>query len=273
MSRVGGLFEHLTLPQKERVIERVAFETGDSRLGIAPTFLEKQYALPLHGIPSRQLKAQVDVGIILSEWEKTLIAIEALYGCVPAEQQQELPHWVDGFLQRAEVDLGVEWRDGHFWRKGARLLDDALVHESLEWLADASFGDVRRPFMHGLRLHRMASHDSETLKSAVGSMYEAVEAMAKLLTRSDKDLSALKDRVAEALDLPKELRRILDSYVEYGCRFRHSDAVAGAPRGRRPPLGEAEAEFFLYLTGLLLRLATRKIAERGSHITADGSSA
>ena len=271
MSRATNLFKHLALPQKEWVIKHVAFETGDSRLGIAPTLLGKQVGLPL-GMLSKQIKAQVDLDLILSDWEETLIAIEALYQCVPAEEQQELSHRVEGLIKRAEVDLGIEWRNGQFWKKGARLLDDVLVHEPLEWLANASLDGVRKPFAHGLRLYRLAGSDSEMLKSAVTSMYEAVEAMAKLLTHSDKDLSALKDRVAKALGLPKELRQILDSYVEYGCKFRHADAVASGARGPRPYLGEAEAEFFLYLTGLLLRLGTRRLAESDSPNPPTGNS-
>lgn len=260
MSRATDLFKHLTLSQKEQVIKHVAFETGDSRLGIAPTLLGKQVSLPL-GMLSKQIEAQVDLDLILSDWKKTLIAIEALYQCMPAKEQQELSRRIDNLIKRAEVDLGIEWRNGQFWKKGARLLDGVLIREPLEWLADTSLDGVRRPFEQGLRLYRMAGSDNEMLKSAVTSVYEAMEAMAKLLAHSDKDLSALKDRVAKALSLPKELQGILDSYVEYGCRFRHADAVAGGARGPRPYLGEAEAEFFLYLTGLLLRLGTRRLAE------------
>jgi len=262
MARATNLFEHLTLHQKEQVIKQVAFETGDPRLGTTMTFLGQPVSSYV-AILSKQIKTQEDLAIILSDWEKTLIAIEALYQCVSAKKRQELAHQVEDLIKRAEVDLGIEWRNGQFWKKGARLLDDVLVHEPLEWLANASLDGVRRPFTHGLRLYRMAGADSEMLKSAVASMYEAVEATAKLLTKSDKDLSALKQRLAKALGLPKELRQVLDSYVEYGCKFRHADAVSDGARRPRPHLGEAEAEFFLYLTGLLLRLGTRRLTESG----------
>lgn len=259
VARVAGLFDQITPTQKERIVKKVAFETGDLLLGAGPTYLEQQMALPLYGKLARQVKVDADVASILSDWEQTLIAIEALYGCMPAGQQQQLSHRVDGLLQGAEVDLGIAWRDGRFQRKGARLLDEALVHDELDWLAGPGFAAIRRPFAHGLRLYRVAGSDSEMLKSAVASMYEAVEAMAKLLTKSDRDLSALKAQVVKALGLPRELRAVLDPYVAYGSRFRHADSAADSARGTRPHLGEAEAEFFLYLTGLLLRLGHRKL--------------
>ena len=46
-------------------------------------------------------------------------------------------------------------------------------------------------------------------------------------------------------------KKILKEYVAYGCDFRHA-LEAGE---KRPQISHKEAETFIYLTGLFIRLA------------------
>ena len=54
-------------------------------------------------------------------------------------------------IKRKEIDLGIQWRDGAFWRSGAKLLDEALVNENFRWLSDPKYSTVVAPFEK--RLH------------------------------------------------------------------------------------------------------------------------
>jgi hypothetical protein len=82
-------------------------------------------------------------------------------------------------------------------------------------------------------------------------MYEALEAMAKIVTGKSKDLSALREEFVSKLKLTDSHRRMLKEYIDYGCDFRHA-LEAGQPRTW--PL-EHEAENFVYMTGVFIRLA------------------
>ena len=88
-------------------------------------------------------------------------------------------------------------------------------------------------------------------------MYEAVEAMAKIITgRPTRDLSALREEFIAKLTLSDTHKRMLKEYIDYGCDFRHA-LQTGEKRGW--PL-EHEAENFVYMTGMFIRLAIQ--AER-----------
>jgi len=249
------VWDELGFDMRLAVVEGVAFEFGDPPLEKLGDIFDPDRKRTT----VRESEVDERLADTVTDWYRALLGVEVLHTELDGSGRWELTEKVESLLAMSEVELGLNWRSGLFWRKGVPLLDEALVHDELEWLAGARFDVMRRPFEQGLRLYRMAGSDSEMLKSAVASVYEAVEAMAKLLTKSDGDLSALKDRVAKVLGLPRELRAVLDSYVAYGCRYRHADSAADSVRGARPHLGEAEAEFFLYLTGLLLRLGHRKL--------------
>jgi hypothetical protein len=83
-------------------------------------------------------------------------------------------------------------------------------------------------------------------------MYEALEAMAKIVTgKPTRDLSALREEFTSGLRLPDAHKAMLKEYIAYGGEFRHAIA-AGQPRAW--PL-EHEAENFVYMTGVFIRLA------------------
>src|SRR5918995_4054212 len=96
------------------------------------------------------------------------------------------------------------------FKKGAELLDDKLVNESLRWLAEPQYQNVLIPFQKGLSHLLEGTKDSQRYGDAVTEMYEALEALAKIVTgKPTKDLSALRDEFIAVLRLPETHKRIL----------------------------------------------------------------
>jgi hypothetical protein len=178
---------------------------------------------------------------------KILQAIEALYNVIPSYSKEELIKIIDRIINESEVDLGIRWEDGKFIRAGARYLDDKLVNDVLAWLSKKGYENVmtQRP---------------ELLADVVTDMYEAMEALSKIVTkRPDNDLSSNRELFIKAVNASPEYKKILKEYIDYANEFRHA-----AEEGRKKPsLSIREVESFIYLTGVFLRLGGRQIPKRG----------
>ena len=85
----------------------------------------------------------------------------------------------------------------------------------------------------------------------ITDMYEAVEALAKIVVGNGADLSANRERFIAAVKASDPYKKLLKGYVEYANDFRHA-AEEGKPK---PQVSEREAESFVYLTGVFIRLA------------------
>jgi len=159
---------------------------------------------------------------------------------------------IRGLLAESEIDLGIEWTGTQFLRSGAPALDHALVKEPLGRLAaDAKYATVLLPFDKGLRHLLQSNSRPELLADVVTDMYEALEALAKIVTgRSDKDLSGNAELFISKSPVPSGYRKLLKDYIEYANEFRH----AARPGEVRSMPSEKEAEAFVYLTGLFIRL-------------------
>jgi hypothetical protein len=181
-----------------------------------------------------------------------LKAIESLYESTPARNRPVITERIQRFLSESEVDLDVEWRDGKFWRKGAALLDQKLANDVLHWLRDSRYETVLKPYEKGLR-HMMEAHvRKDNLFDVITDMYEAVEALAKIVTdRHGKDLSANVELFVSKVNGSNEYKALLRHYIEYANNFRH----AATERKPKPPVNEREVESFVYLTGVFIRLA------------------
>lgn len=82
-------------------------------------------------------------------------------------------------------------------------------------------------------------------------MYEALEALAKIVAGRDKDLSANAEAFISAVKLSNGYKRILKEYIVYANTIRH----AGKAGQAKPDLMRKEVESFVYMTGLFIRLA------------------
>ena len=85
-------------------------------------------------------------------------------------------------VQNSEFDLEISWDGKIFTRKGAELLDEKLVNEPLEWLGDPKYRNVLIPFEKGLKHWMEGQKNPERYGDVITDVYEAIEALAKLVT-------------------------------------------------------------------------------------------
>ena len=192
------------------------------------------------------------------DFSKCLKMTEAV--CVGMVAQRYSPDTVARFMggvttavQNSEFDLEISWDGKRFTRRGAKLLDEKLVNEPLEWLRDPKYRNVLLPFEKGLK-HWMEGHKNpERYGDVITDVYEAIEALAKLVTGRDADLSANREKFAALLGLPEAYKKMLKEYIEFGCEYRHSPETSKA----RTYPSERNTEAFIYVTGVFLRLAVQ----------------
>lgn len=131
-------------------------------------------------------------------------------------------------------------------------MDKKLINDVLGWLESENLNSVVEPFQKGLK-HLLDSELRPELRSdVITDMYEALEALAKIVTgRSNKDLSGNRELFLSKVEASEDYKQLLKDYVDYANNFRHA-ATVDSPR---PEVSLKEAESFVYLTGLFLRMA------------------
>jgi len=126
------------------------------------------------------------------------------------------------------------------------------VNAPLAWLRRQGYESVVAPFEKSLRHLLGAQRQPEFLADVVTDSYEALEALAKIVTgRQDKDLTANKELFISKVNASVSYKRLLGDYIEYANAFRHA-AAEGKPK---PQVAYTEVENFVYLTGAFVRLA------------------
>lgn len=155
-------------------------------------------------------------------------------------------------ISMSEIDLEITWAAGYFKRTGAKLLDSALVNEPLQWLSDPKYTNVRKPFQKGLQHYTEAIKRPELLEDTVIAMYEALEALAKIVTNKPSgDLSENRELFVKKVGLSEYYKKMLKDYISYANEFRH-----GKEETKKKPIPSSkEVEAFIYTTGLFIRLA------------------
>ncbi len=176
----------------------------------------------------------------------------SLYYSVDNYTQNNVDSLIRQLLEESEVDLGIKWVGGKFLKSGAQLLDDELVNDPLNWLRDKNYLTVIAPFEKGLNHLLHSDKRPELLADVVTDMYEALEALSKIITeRPTKDLSANREIFISKVKASNEYKKILAAYIEYANEFRHAKEEGNI----KPDISPREVESFVYLTGLFIRLA------------------
>ncbi len=86
-------------------------------------------------------------------------------------------------------------------------------------------------------------------------MYEAVEAVAKIVTKKPNiHLATNYELFISKVRASGHYKKLLKEYITYTNEFRHAE---GNP-GTRPVPSRAEVESFMYLTGVFIRLAIQQ---------------
>jgi hypothetical protein len=189
--------------------------------------------------------------IVGRDFYDNLKAIEYIYQTTP--HKGNLEQIVARILRESEIDLGIRWENGVFVKAGAPLLDDKLVRDVLGWARDKKYETVLAPFEKGLRHFLESTKRPELLSDVVTDMYEALEAVAKIVTDRNVDLSSNRERFIKAVRAPDAYKKLLKEYIDYGCEFRH----AADASEQKPALSPEEVESFIYLTGIFVRFAMK----------------
>lgn len=146
----------------------------------------------------------------------------------------------------------LKWQSGYFIKTGAKELDKQLVNDSLQWMDKKEYKTVRTPFEKSLRHLLEAEKDSSKLSDVITDAYEAIEALAKIICNNDKDLSANREQFIKNVKASDEYKKILKEYIVYANNFRHA-----IEKGKKKPnINLSEAESFVYLTGIFIRLSS-----------------
>ena len=154
-------------------------------------------------------------------------------------------------IPASELDLDIRWENGKFIRMGARLFDEKIIDDTLDWLRGKSYSTVIEPFEQA-RNHLLESESRpQVLPHVITKSYEALEALSLILV-GKSNLRGNKELFVKKINGDDFHKKILKEYVEYGCLYRHSPKPNGSPR---PQLSIAKAEFFFYFTGTFIRLA------------------
>jgi len=196
------------------------------------------------------------------ELYKLLKALEATYDIAILIEDEDMVnainYTIDHAFQLNEIDIGITWKAGAFWPSGAKLLDEELVNRNLEWLASPEYRIVAEPFTKGLRHFLESQAHPQRLTDVITDIYEALEAMGKIIVNNDADLSENKERFVKALKLSNQFKSMLSEYIDYGCEYRHAPK-----KGTERPLPKRnEVEAFIYMTGLFIRLAIQQLEQQ-----------
>jgi hypothetical protein len=224
-----------------RIFDDYIFElsnTGEVKMEIASALGDYYYS-------HKSIKDYID-----DDFYRCLLALETAYRVAVGYGAKEgLNALINDLFSDAEIDLDVRWRDECFFPAGAAELDTALVNHNLDWLKEAGWDTVLSPYRKGLHTFLDSQKRQELLSDVITDMYEAFEAMIKLVTGKKTASRETFLKRSDALGISP----LAKEYAEYAHRFRHGDNPTDR---RRQPL-ESEVETFIYLTGIFLRLASR----------------
>jgi hypothetical protein len=242
MNRVTNIvFYHL-------IGNNLSFAARQDLLLVAASALGEEFVL------KKDLKAYAG-----GDFFRYLRVLEAIYEMHEGSKLGEgLSDAIANIISESETDLGIRWQPPAFVRAGAKVLDENLVNEPLQWLSNPKYESVIQPFRKGLRDYLTAGREQDRLSDVVTDMYESLEAMARVVIGNDRELSRNQEVFIKQIEVSKAykqlLRSLLREYVDYGGKYRHA-ALQGNPKS---PPSEPEAESVVYLTGLFIRLAIRQ---------------
>jgi hypothetical protein len=229
---------HMLRLVRERIGDRydelyraVCFE-----LGIKPS----DYMVPHY----RHAATMPDPGsLAVGDFNKMLEVIMALRKSV--RTNPPLAQFVDlscqELLDRANLDLGITYKDGAFYPTGEPTLDHELIDHALTVLAPYPAED--KDLRLALQQYRAGKMDS-----VVDKCYRCVEGLLRQVLSNTKTLIDNKAELLRQLSLTDPWKRMLAAYIDFGNDYaRHASAG-------RHSVSDAEVEGYLYTTCTLIRL-------------------
>lgn len=186
------------------------------------------------------------------DFTKTLLVLCLLYGIYKSREEyymKDVSRLIDGTISTAmdyaTCDLGIRWKDGLFYPSGAEELDKPLIEEPLVWLS--KYPKERKDYEQALKCYEEGTH----LGDVVSNCYLSLEGITRIILGNDKTLDNNKDALLAHIGLSEGWKAILGTYIKYAHDFRHASKD-------RDKVSKEEAEAFLYMTGLIMRLLIAK---------------
>jgi hypothetical protein len=163
-----------------------------------------------------------------------------------SEALRQLDIDIEDALDRSEKDLGIRWHDGKFYPSGAKVLDEKLVEDVLDWLND--YPEEKIDFNKAT-----TALVERRYGDAIGDCNTCLEGIARKVLKNKKALSDNRDEFLKYLKLSGQWSRILANYIDYANEYgKHASE-------KRHKVDPNEAEAFLYTTGLMIRLVINTV--------------
>jgi hypothetical protein len=186
--------------------------------------------------------------IEVADFDEALVWCEMVLAALATNNKREFEHLEKIIVQAIEesiVDLDVTYKEGRFYRKGAKELDQALVVETLDWLktfpaAKAVYGEALKEYL------------KKDYPDAITKCYSALEGLMKEFLDTNKTLDKSVLELLSRLSLSNQWKGILVHFCNYAHEFgsRHGKRDSSA----KAELTPLEVEAYVYETGLLMRL-------------------
>lgn len=190
-----------------------------------------------------------------SKMAKVLLkALEFIHGYLEGtgnEYSEAINEDIEDLLDKSEIDLGIIFKDGKFYPSGAKILDEKLINENLDWIINLNYDSIYEPFNKALQHLLNARNQPELLSDVVTDMYEALESAVKIYLGNNRDLSGNREKFISEINVSVDYKKILKEYISFANNFRHGTGEGD----KKPNLSYYEVESFVYLTGLFIRLA------------------
>lgn len=155
------------------------------------------------------------------------------------------------------LDIGYTVVDARIIKSGAGAIDQKLVTDNLAWLKD--YKDSHEKFRSAL-----VFYVSKKYPDSITNAYSALEGLVKVFLNSDArlDKPETRNELISKLGLDKNYGNILYHYSiiahEFSSRHGKKDQESSASEIIEPAL----AEFYIYLTGSVIRLISQKMPKK-----------
>lgn len=198
-----------------------------------------------HGIYEEQVPATIRT-LTREDFNKTLLVLCILYVHIeyssdPKAGQIWLSENIELVMSRCSCDIGIRWKEGFFYPAGAEELDESLIEETLTWLN--TYPNERKDYRKALEYYL----EEKSLDDVIKNCYSAIEGVTRKVLGNDKTLDNNKNELLRKMNLSDGWKSMLATYINYAHNYRHADT-------KRHEITKQEAEGYLYLTGLIIRL-------------------
>jgi hypothetical protein len=160
-------------------------------------------------------------------------------------ENKYFPREIEEAINLSIIDLGISFKNGKFYKKGAKELDEKLILETLDWLND--YPKIKIFFEGALKENLHKDYPDAITKS-----YSALESTVMTILNNNANLKKNIPKLLEKLNLPDEWGKILFNFCVYAHEFssRHGKGEKTKIAIATPEIVEA----YIYFTGLVIRL-------------------